>query len=814
MTLDAVGNLYPPHLHSPNQIDPRIDHALADFTLRQDVYNLSDSNTLERMRQGDHHLEREHNPYFPFIDGDEWELGKFLYTNFTHAQINSFLKLRWVTSKSQTSFRSAQELLSHLDMIPKGPTWHCTRIETTGYVTKELTYLFWRDALEVTREILGNPVFAQHMEYDPYQDQLPVGATIVPIVLASDKAPVTRMTGDLEMHPLFLTIANINSKVRMKATSHAWRCIAYTPTPEFLTNSEFRSVLEARVWHRCVDIVCAGLKLATCTGTFISDLNNATRYCFTPLAAYTADLPEQLMIACVTKSVSPVSIAEKTQFGNAVAYAPHDGEATLRKLHALCQEIDPWRLQVFTPEAKKRNLSGVQLPFWRDWRFSNPSVFLVGELLHYGHKMFFDHPFKWCKELLGHDEIDTRYHTQHKRVGIRHFNGVSQVNQMTGCEHRDLQRTIVATIAGLAEPDFLCTICAIVDFLYRAQSPTFTSSSICAMEELLQEFHAHKGAILRTGMWRGKSKEIAHFQIPKLKLLHSFSRSIRNVSSLIQYSADVSEWLLITHCKDPFTHTNRQRNGFTEQIILLLDREESIRLFNLYSLLLERDVSFTNIPSGSDDPHYVDPTLDWVQHVAPEEVNHFHGPRTFRNHFLKGIISKDTTSAFHVTVMPEFAEKSPKYVATAYNLPDFPTLLQNYIDGVPGDHSYIHWRLLKGWTKFRLQLRSYLDPSDIIPSQQVQALPPSAEHPFGKCDTVLVHYTPPFGMPSEHFAPSAVMPLILFFSSCRCSSSGYIHIHSKRFTSRCRLFCSVDPRPIFHFYRDTSRPAGYSKDKT
>ena len=292
--------------------------------------------------------------------------------------------------------------------------------------------------------------------------------------------------------------------------------------------------------------------------------------------AYTADLPEQLMIACVTKSISPVTIAEKNQFGDAILYALRDSELTLQKLHELCQRIDPWRLQEFLVEAKKHNLNGVQLPFWRDWRFSNPSIFLIGELLHYGHKLFFDHPFKWCKVLLGHDEIDVHYHIQHKRVGVRHFNGVSQVNQMTGREHCNLQCTIVPMIAGLADPDFVCAIRAIVDFLYQVQAPTFSPSSICAMEESLQVFHSFKGAILRAGVWRGKSKEISHFEIPKLELLQSFSRGIRNSGSLIPYTTDVSERLLITHCKDPFTCTNRQRSSFTWQIVLLLDRKESI----------------------------------------------------------------------------------------------------------------------------------------------------------------------------------------------------------------------------------------------
>jgi len=156
---------------------------------------------------------------------------------------------------------------------------------------------------------------------------------------------------------------------------------------------------------------------------------------------------------------------------------------------------------------------------------------------------------------------------------------------------------------------------------------------------------------------------------------------------------------------------------------------------------------------ASDDPRYVDPTMGWVQRVAPEEVNHFHGPRTFHNHFLKGIVTEDSTTAFHVNVKPDFTDKPPNYLVMTYHLPDFPALLQNYIDAIPGDHPRLHGRLLKGWSKFRLQLQSHLCPSDLLPSQQVQALPPSIEHPYGKCDTVLVHYTPPSpGISSKHSA--------------------------------------------------------------
>ena len=128
--------------------------------------------------------------------------------------------------------------------------------------------------------------------------------------------------------------------------------------------------------------------------------------------------------------------------------------------------------------------------------------------------------------------------------------------------------------------------------------------------------------------------------------------------------------------------------------MLLLDHEESIQQFNLYSLLLEKDISLMNLFSESDDPRYVDPTLDWVQRVAPEEMNHFQGPRGFKNHFLKGILSKDSSMVFHITVKADFADKLPNYVADTYALPDFPGMLGVYIDTIPGDHSRLRGCLL------------------------------------------------------------------------------------------------------------------------
>ena len=61
------------------------------------VYGLNDSNSFERLNHGPHHFEREKNPYFPFVDKEEWQLANFLYSRMTQNDIDDFLQLPWVS---------------------------------------------------------------------------------------------------------------------------------------------------------------------------------------------------------------------------------------------------------------------------------------------------------------------------------------------------------------------------------------------------------------------------------------------------------------------------------------------------------------------------------------------------------------------------------------------------------------------------------------------------------------------------------------------------------------------------------------------
>jgi len=431
---------------------------------------------------------------------------------------------------------------------------------------------------------------------------------------------------------------------------YGYDIVAFMPIPKFDVHPDYQTILQARVWHKCVDIVCASLKIAAHTGIYIPDPVGDLRYCFTPLVAYTTDLPEQQLIAAVSQSSSPVTFARTQDFGDGVTHPPRDARHTLQQLFKICQEVDPWDVAAFQKKCKEHGLLGVHLPFFRNWMFSDPSIFLVPELLHACHKFFFDHLFKWCKEVIGSRELDLRYKSMHKRVGVRHFaSGVCHVQQMTGREHHDIQRTIVATIAGAAPASFVRAIRSLIKFIYLAQSPVHTQTSIEQLKVALQDFHANKHFITEAEARRTKTGLRTDFNIPKLELFQSFTTTIQTVGSLIQHTTDVSERLLITHCKHTFERTSHNRNSFTEQIVRLLDHEERMRLFNLYALIRSHNISLINPATDLEQSHgtYVDPTLAWLQEVLPSEQMHLMGPpRPICNHFLKGILCKDSQAAF------------------------------------------------------------------------------------------------------------------------------------------------------------------------
>ena len=190
--------------------------------------------------------------------------------------------------------------------------------------------------------------------------------------------------------------------------------------------------------------------------------------------------------------------------------------------------------------------------------------------------------------------------------------------------------------AGAISDEFIGAIHAMVEFIYRAQDPVHTDSSIASMQRALVEFHIRKPSIIRLGARKGVKGPIDHFRIPKLEAMQSSAWQTKANGALIQYTADITECLLITHCKTIFQHTSRQSRTYADQVVDILNREETLQLFDLYIVLqLGNESAMDKV---ADTEHtaitLANPTLEFIQRVLPEKETMFRGPYPFHNHFV------------------------------------------------------------------------------------------------------------------------------------------------------------------------------------
>src|SRR6266550_7102157 len=104
------------------------------------------------------------------------------------------------------------------------------------------------------------------------QTQLGPGATLLGTILSSDKTNITAMTGGRSAHPLLISLANISMNIRNKATSDSYVLLALLPIPKFIhPKKKVCGMLEARLYHCCLDLILQPLKSAAELGIILSD---------------------------------------------------------------------------------------------------------------------------------------------------------------------------------------------------------------------------------------------------------------------------------------------------------------------------------------------------------------------------------------------------------------------------------------------------------------------------------------------------------------------------------------------------------------
>ncbi|KAI6043346.1 hypothetical protein EDC04DRAFT_2600224 [Pisolithus marmoratus] len=519
------------------------------------------------------------------------------------------------------------------------------------------------------------------------QDVLPPGTTLLGVVLSD-------YFGD-EWQPYGSPSPN------HKSSTHAYLLLTLLPIAKFThKTTHVHSLLQDQLVHQALNVILSPLKTATCVGVMMSNPKGNLHYCFTPLAVWIADMPEESLLAGTAMEVSPVTTTTSKEFGYPYQHPPHTAVTMLTAIHSACSQYFLTDYKNFLKAMRWFQLNGVIEPCWNSWPLSDPSIFLTPEVLHHFHQMFWDHNVKWCIDVIGATELDFHFSIIQTLVGYQAFSkGISRLKQVTGHDHCAVQHYIIATVAGSIPCKFLTAIHTVLDFCYLAQALLFTTQSLEKVASSLQEFHDHKEAIL--------------------ELLQSVVPSIWQSGVVMQWSADITEHAHIKEIK-VLAHAGNDQN-YNNQIMWEEEYEaDGEGYLSTYSTLTHQIPDYFSIS--------VSLLLRKIPSM-PKPYCTFTTPMT----------------SFHLSTKPSFWLTIDEASIT-YQLPDLKTCLGNFL---------CKWGYI--WHKLHVQQLSYHNKTLLSP-QMLCAIPPLMAHPHGQYNSIITSIHPESNWPGDGLAGALCFP--------------------------------------------------------
>ncbi|KAI6008569.1 hypothetical protein EDC04DRAFT_2907000 [Pisolithus marmoratus] len=702
---------------------------------------------MDRFRCDQYAEQCRENSYFLWASRQEWAFALWLLrSRLSMAAIDCLLLLEIMRNLS-LSFRSAEELRTCAEILPSGPQWSL------------LSHPLFKPHISfVPRKVWTSAAKTCHM-YDEWlsgdcawsiQEALPPGATLLGVVLSSDKTNILVMSGNCMAHPLLISPANIDACLCSKSSAHAYLLLALLPIAKFThKTTHICSLLQDRLVHQALNVVLSPLKTATSVGVMMSDPKGNLCYCFTPLAAWIADTPEEGLLAGTAMKVSPVTTATSKEFGDPYQHPPCTAATTLTAICSACSQYSLTDYKNFLKAMRWFQLNGVIEPCWNSWPLSDPSIFLTPEVLHHFHQMFWDHDVKWCIDVTGATELDFHFSIIQTLVGYWAFSeGISRLKQVTGRDHCAVQCYIIATVAGSVPCKFLTAIHTLLDFHYLAQALSFTTRSLEKVASSLQEFHNHKEAIMSEGIR-------VDWQIPKLELLQSVVLSIQQSGAVMQWLADITEHAHVKEIKVPARAGNNQ--NYNNQIVCHLNRLDKTDDENPSNSDVEEEYE-------ADGEGYLS-TYSTLTHQIP---NYF----SISASLLLGKVPSapkpyctfaTPMTGFHLSTKPSFWLTVDEASIT-YQLPNLEHALATFFAN--GDTSFQVSQhaitKLQIWCKLHVQQLSYHNKTLLSP-QMLRAILPSMAHPHGQYDSIITSIHPKSDWPGDGLAGHSISQLCLIF---------------------------------------------------
>ncbi|KAI0027825.1 hypothetical protein K488DRAFT_60342 [Vararia minispora EC-137] len=538
------------------------------------------------------------NPFYPFVSQLDWEVACWAKTRgLGSTAFTDLLKIPEVIGRLGLSYHSSRDLNDTLrSSLPGRPSFSRSTIEVVGQTYE----LYLRDAMECVKALYSSPEFAAELVFAPvkhfasingerirmYSDmhtgkwwwqiqpkleRRKPGATIVPLIVSSDKTQLTQFR-NRSAYPVYLTLGNIPKETHRKPSRQAQLLLGYFPVTsmEHIKNDEVRRRALASLFHECMRLALAPVKDAGRNGIELASGDGVLRRCHPIFAAFVGDYPEQVLVTLSKTGQCPKGSIDPTKLGS------YDTDCELRSVAAAVDALQTLELTndplAYVQACHAAGLKPVDA-FWKDLPYSNVYLAITPDILHQLYQGMVKHVVSWLKIAYGKRAIDTRFQSLPPNHHLRLFSkGISKLSRVSGSEHEDICRSLLGVIADLPLPDgqspahIIRTVRALLDFVYLAQYPVHTTLSLHQLDDSLAAFHANKQVFIDLGVRE-------HFNLPKLHSLRHYVHSIKMLGSADNFNTSYSERLHIDLAKSAY-HASNRKDEYPQMTRWLLQREQ------------------------------------------------------------------------------------------------------------------------------------------------------------------------------------------------------------------------------------------------
>ncbi|PBK81654.1 hypothetical protein ARMGADRAFT_1048787 [Armillaria gallica] len=439
-------------------------------------------------------LPQPENPAAPFEDPVEMSQGN----------VDKLMELWTLTMLKHDDFSPFENhatMHKIIDQIEQGDApWKCfiTQVDSDLPANapswqRDKYQIWYRDPDTVISHILASPDFCVEFDPLPYIHVGPdgkrqwcdfmsgnyawrqsvQGAMYVGIILGSDKTTVSVATGNVEYHPLYISIGNIFNSAR-HAHRNAVVPIGFLAIPKgdrkYDDDAVF-CIFKKQLYHMSVAAILQSLKPAMTQPVIHRCPDGHFCRVVYDLAAFIADYPEQVLLAGIVSALS----------------TDLDGEGGHRTEELTRLLLDKYGggdgQMLWFNYGIDENIR----PFTFDFPWADIHQILTSDLLHQVIKGSF-------KDHLVDIAATPTF------PGLRRFPHARRFKQWTGNDSKALMKVYLPAVADYLPEEMTQCLASFLDFCYLVQHADFDEDTLNQVDTAVTRFHLHHNIFITTGV--------------------------------------------------------------------------------------------------------------------------------------------------------------------------------------------------------------------------------------------------------------------------------------------------------------------------